>query len=220
VFKPLRILNLTLGLVAALIAVALAGTWVAPLPTVLAPSASNPSQDAAAVAFNRIARPPLAHYEPLAERSPFKQPPPPPPPRAVPPPAAVPPRPLPTLSGTILVGDEWKAILSDKGKADIYTIGQEVGGGVITEIREDRVVLRRGDSPVEVLLKAAIESGAPQAGQPEAAGLSAPATPVTSLPAAAPMGKAAEQYDKELRKQQKKAEKGQRKLLRQQLRNQ
>jgi len=134
--KPLRLLNLTLGLVAALIAGALAKTWVAPTASTSGPPVSKPTHESVAVAFSRPARPPLEQFDSLLEKNPFKQPPPTPivRPGSTPIP---PPRPLPTLSGTMLVGDDWRAVVSDKGKAEIYTIGQEVGGGVITEIKED-----------------------------------------------------------------------------------
>jgi len=61
--KPLRLLNLTLGLVAALIAGAMAKTWVAPATFISRPSVAKPSQELAAVAFSRPARPPLARYD-------------------------------------------------------------------------------------------------------------------------------------------------------------
>ena len=215
--RPLRLLNLTLGLVAVLIAGAMAKTWVAPATSIPSSSAAKPSQELAAVAFSRPARPPLARYDLLVEKNPFKQPPPAPPGR---PGLIPPPRPLPILSGTILVGDEWRAILSDKGKAQIYAIGQEVAGGVITAIKEDRVVLKRGDESVEVPLKAAIEAGhAPSGAAPVP---TSPALAIPSLvapptgevfPGAAPAG----QIDvggKQSRKAGKKAQRQQRNLQR------
>ncbi|MCZ7626450.1 MAG: hypothetical protein M5R38_12295 [Candidatus Methylomirabilis sp.] len=68
---------------------------------------------------------------------------------------------MPTLVGTILVDHERKAILNDRGKANIYAIGQEVAGGTISEIREDRIIYKRGDTAREIILKAAIEPAAP-----------------------------------------------------------
>ena len=158
--RPLRLLNLILGLVAVLIAVAVAKAWVSPVASVPSSAVTKPLQEAEALAYNPTARPPLTQFDGLLEKNPFKQPPPMPvrPQGASPPPP--PPPPLPTLVGTILVDHEHRAILSDKGKANIYTIGQEVAGGVITEIKEDRISFKRGDTMSEILLKAAIESAA------------------------------------------------------------
>jgi len=210
--KPLRLLNLTLGLVALLIAGALVKIWVAPAATTPTPAVAKPSQEPITVAFNRPARPPLAQFDVLLERNPFKQPPPAPPPRPGPTPPAAPPRPLPILSGTILVGDDWRAIVSDKGKAEIYTIGQEVGGGIITEIKEDRILLKRDDTISEVLLKGAIEPASSAAGK-------APAQPPVTPPPLPAQGSPARDSFKEQLKEQKKAEKEQRKVLKKQSKN-
>ena len=177
--RPLRLLNLALGLVAVLIAAALAKAWVAPETFVSNPAARRSSQEVAAISFERPARPPLAQFEVLLEKNPFKQPPPPrvAPHRPGPPPP--PPAPLPALVGTILVDDERRAILSDKGKSNIYSIGQEVAGGALTAISGDRVLFKRGDAVSELTLKAPIQPGAaaPSAGpQP---------VPPPSLPAGA-----------------------------------
>ncbi|MGH7412436.1 MAG: hypothetical protein ACREJ6_15445 [Candidatus Methylomirabilis sp.] len=216
--KPLRLLNLTLGLVAVLIVGALVKTWVAPAASTPSPAVAKPSQELVTVAFNRPARPSLAQFDVLLEKNPFKQPPP-VPVGARPSAPPTPPRPLPTLSGTILVGDEWRAIVSDKGKGDIYVVGQEVGGGVITAIKEDRIVLKRGDSTVEVPLKAVIEavpSSAPRQAQPPAQPASIPPPPPTvGVPAGAGEKHApSDQYEKERLKEEKKAEKERRKALR------
>lgn len=154
--NPFRLLNLLLGLIAALITAALAKTWVAPDAPVQSPIVKRSLQEVEAVAYNSTARPPLAQFDILLERNPFKQP----PPMPVQPFSAPPPPPLPTLVGTILVDHERRAILNDKGKANIYTTGQDVAGGVITEIKEDRVIFKRGETVREILLKAAIESAA------------------------------------------------------------
>ncbi len=155
--KPLRLLNLALALVAALIAGILVKTWVVAASSSSSRSAMKPSQELAAVSFSRPVRPALAHFDDLLEKNLFKQP---PPQRAAPPrpgPPPPPPLPLPTLIGTILVDDERRAILSDKGKADIYAIGQEVAGGTLTAISEDRVLFKRGDTVSELTLKAPIQ---------------------------------------------------------------
>ena len=158
--RPLRLLNIILGVVAVLIAAAVAKTWVSPVAPVPSSNVAKPLQEGEALAYNPIARPPLAQFDVLLEKNPFKQPPPMPvrPMGASPPPP--PPPPLPTLVGTILVDHERRVILSDKGKANIYTIGQEVAGGVITEIKEDRIIFKRGDTMHELTLKAAIEPAA------------------------------------------------------------
>ncbi|MCI0408375.1 MAG: hypothetical protein L0191_07410, partial [Acidobacteria bacterium] len=109
-----------------------------------------------------------------------------------------------------LVDDGRQAILSDKGKADIYSIGQEVAGGVITGIREDRITYRRGEESMEIFLKAAIETVPPSAtsGQP-----AAPATPALAPPVPPPNP---EKIEKERRKQEEKAQKQYEKSLRKQ----
>ena len=202
--RPLRLLNLTLGLVAVLIAGAMAKTWVVPATSISRPSVAKPSQELAAVAFSRPARLPLARYDLLVEKNPFKQPPPAPPghPGPIPPP-----RPLPILSGTILVGDEWRAILSDKGKAQIYAIGQEIAGGVITEIKEDRIMLKRGDTTIEVPLKAAIETAPSSPGQaqvPTPKAFKGPSPAMPSSVGVIPGGKnMLKQQQKEMKQQQK-----------------
>jgi len=155
--RPLRLLNLILGLVAALIAVAVAKAWVSPVAPVPSSAVTKPLQEGEALAYSPTARPPLTQFDLLLEKNPFKQPPPMP---VRPLGASPPPPPLPTLVGTILVDHERRAILSDKGKANIYTIGQGVAGGVITEIKEDRIIFKRGDTMHEITLKAAIESAA------------------------------------------------------------
>jgi hypothetical protein len=158
--RPLRLLNLTLGVVAVLIAAGLAKTWVAPsVPVLSSFPAPKSSPEAGPLAFVSTPRPPLAQFEVLLEKNPFKQPPPLPPQRGVPPKPAPPPPPLPTLVGTILVDDERRAVLSDKGKAEIYSIGQEAAGGTLTAITEDRVLFKRGDATSELTLRAPIQSG-------------------------------------------------------------
>lgn len=152
--RPLRLLNLLLGLVAALIGVALTKTWVAPVVQGSDPVVTKPLQEAEALAYNPVARPPLTQFEVLLEKNPFKQPP--PRPAGPPGPPPPPPIPLPTLVGTMLVDHERKAILSDRGKASIYSVGQEVAGGVIVDIKEDRIIFKRGDTTQEIMLKAAI----------------------------------------------------------------
>ncbi|MGH7369812.1 MAG: hypothetical protein ACREIN_02885 [Candidatus Methylomirabilaceae bacterium] len=220
--RSLKLLNVALALVALAIAWALVKSWLIPAPSYSSHASGKPSQELTALSIKRPARSPLSDFDVLLEKNRFKQPPPlPPPPTSKQPqrPAA----PLPTLVGTILVDDERRAILSDKGKADIYSIGQEVAGGVITGIREDRITYRRGEESKEIFLKAAIETTPPSAtsGQPTAPGtLVAPATPVVpATPALAPPVPPPANPDKierERRKQEGKAQKQYEKLLRKQ----
>lgn len=179
--RPLRLLNLILGLVAALIAAAIAKAWVSPVAPVPNSAVTKPLQEAEALAYNPTARPPLTQFDGLLEKNPFKQPPPMP---VRPLGASPPPPPLPTLVGTMLVDHERKAILSDRGKANIYSVGQEVAGGTVTDIKEDRVLYKRGDAISEITLKAPIQPGAAsrtQAPMPARVG-TVPATLVAPLP--------------------------------------
>lgn len=164
--KPLWLVNLLLSLVAALIGVALAKAWVSPAPSILSPSTTKPSQEAEALVYSPMARPPLTQFDVLLEKNPFKQPP--PRPAGQPGPPSPPPIPPPSLVGTILVDHERKAILSDRGKANIYTVGQEVAGGLIVDIKEDRIIFKRGDATQEIILKAAITPASATAVPPSA----------------------------------------------------
>ena len=208
--RPLRLLNLTLGVVAVLIATALAKTWISPASSITDRPVPKLSQEATSLAFVPLARPPQAQFDVIVEKNPFKQPPPMPPQRIglqpVPPPA-----PLPTLVGTILVDEERRAIVSDKGKQEIYAVNQEVAGGVITEIREDRIMYKRGDESVGIFLKTAIETVPSPGGQ-----AIVPAAPVLMppLPTAKP-----DKLEKQMLKQEQKAQKQQQKLFRQQSKN-
>lgn len=171
--RSLRLVNLLLGLVAALIASALAKTWVVSDAPVSSPAITKPAPEVEALAYKQTTRPPLAQYDLLVEKSPFKQPPP-VPARAS---GVAPLPPLPLLTGTILIDSERRAILSEKGKSSFYSVGQAVAGGVITEIKQDRVMLKRGDTTSEIMLKAAIESS----GATPAAGSGLAATPAAGL---------------------------------------
>lgn len=205
--RPLRLLNLTLGVVAVLIATALAKTWISPAVSITDRPVPKLSQEATSLAFVPLARPPLPQFDVIVEKNPFKQPPPMPPQRIglqpVPPPA-----PLPTLVGTVLVDEERRAMLSDKGKQEIYAVNQEVAGGVITEIRDDRIMYKRGDESVEIFLKVAIET------VPSAGG-KAVAPPAPALMPPLPMAKP-DRLEQERQKMEKKLGKEQQKLMRQQ----
>lgn len=178
--RPMRLLNIVLGLIAALIGGALVKSWVAPSATIPVPAAAKLPSESATLAFNPTARPSLAQFDVLLEKNPFKRPPPQPAQPPGPPPP--PPIPAPTLVGTMLVDHERKAILNDRGKANIYSVGQEVAGGTVTEIREDRILYKRGDVISELTLKAPIQAGA----APTPAPVTSPTGP-TSVPSVAPL---------------------------------
>ncbi len=119
---------------------------------------------------------PLSDFDIVLQRDPFKRPvanPPKPPVKPIakrPPPLMR----LPTLLGTIFVGEERQAILKDGKREDLYRIGQPVGGGILTKIEVDRVVITRGNHPAEILMKSAIQENRPKAKPAGKGGLSSP----------------------------------------------
>lgn len=183
--RPLRLLNITLGLIAVLIGGALAKRWIAPAVPTPSVTVPQPSPETGTLAWSATQRPPLAQFDVLLEKNLFKQP----PPRLVRPsgPPPPPPIPPPTLVGTMLVDHERKAILSDRGKANIYAVGQEVAGGTVTDIREDRVLYKRGDAISELTLKAPIQPDAAR----QLAPVPSPAGP-TPIPSLAPLPRPAQ----------------------------
>lgn len=108
--------------------------------------------------------PNLSEFQMIVDRDPFRSPPenvgkvP-----VVPsvPKAPIPKPPLPplsvSLSGTIVLGDERKAILKNGQQEEIYGVGQAVAGGILTAVDGDRVVIARGGERTELLLKSATE---------------------------------------------------------------
>ena len=76
---------------------------------------------------------------------------PPPPPRVMPPP-----EPLPTLIGTLSVGNQSRALLKDGSRTDLFAPGDAVAGGTLVEVHADRVVIKRGETLGEVSLKSSI----------------------------------------------------------------
>lgn len=114
----------------------------------------------------RPSLPPLAEFRIIVDRDPFRKLEEPvavkPVPAPIIPKAAVPKPPLPplsvTLSGTVMFGDERKAILKDGKQEELYTVGQAVGGGVLAKIDDDRVVIDRGGERTVLLLRGAVES--------------------------------------------------------------
>ena len=219
---PLRLLNLTLGVVAVLMATALAKTWVSPAASIPDRPGPKLSQEATPLAFVQTPRPPLAQFDVLLEKNPFKQPPPLPPQRGVPGRPAPPPPPLPALIGTILVDEERRAIVSDKGKQEIYAVNQEVAGGVITEIREDRIMYKRGDESVEIFLRTAIKTVSSPMLSPSGQAI-VPAAPAFMPPPPIVNPDKLEQerskLDKKLQREQQKLDRRQQELLRKQSKN-
>lgn len=97
------------------------------------------------------------------------------PPRVAPPPA-----PLPTLLGTLRVGDESRALLKDGSRTDLFAVGDSVAGGTLVEIHTDRVIIKRGETLGEVPLKSTIREM-----EPRSASADSPAT-LQSAPTSEP----------------------------------
>lgn len=194
--RPLRLLNLLLALLALALLGALVNSIVDRhssatdhrLPTTNhRPSTQAPDVEKPPFPL-KPSPPPLSDFDVILKQDPFKNPfaevlgkpevqkPP-------------PPLPLPTLLGTIFVGEERKAILKDGGRAEIYALGQAVAGGTLVEIKEDRVLIQRGETLAEILLKASIQPVPPPAASgsseleevEEAPTVEAPPLPVPSV---------------------------------------
>ncbi len=71
--------------------------------------------------------------------------------------AAVPVVPLPALIGTIFFGAEAKAILRERGREEIYGVGERVGAGTIAAIDAERIIIDLGNRRAEVLMKSALK---------------------------------------------------------------
>ena len=168
--KPLRLLNLLLGLLALALLGALADSMFnlrllfQPRAVTLERRTSTSDGRASSAASEaevsppqlKASLPPLAEFDVILSKDPFKNPFPAP---TGPQPAAkpAPQVPLPNLLGTIFVGDERRAILKVGTRSDVYAVGQEVAGGTLVEIKEDRVLFKREGGVAEVIFMAAIE---------------------------------------------------------------
>jgi hypothetical protein len=88
--------------------------------------------------------------------------------------------PKPYLHGVVLDGDQSRAYLEDPTTQRVsgYRVGDAVGGGTLVRILEDRVVIRRPEGLVEVILKD------PAKPQPAPAAPAAPAAPGPLVPPA------------------------------------
>jgi hypothetical protein len=121
--------------------------------------------------------------------------------------------------------------LSEKGKSNFYSVGQGAAGGVITEIKDDRLMLKRGDTTAEIMLKGAFEGGgspvvqAPSHAQPAAAVVAPemiPSDAIDGPPGSTITGRAQALESQQKRMQErsdKMQRKEQRKLERQQPKN-
>jgi hypothetical protein len=89
--------------------------------------------------------------------------------------------PRPFLHGVVLDGPHSRAYLEDPVGQRVfgYALGDAVGGGKLVRILDDRVVIRRPDGLVEVMLKdpSKPQPAPPAAAEPAAAGPAAPAAP-------------------------------------------
>lgn len=196
--RSLWLFNVLLALVVLVLAAAVVDSlwnWrsavVEPRPS--ASSESKPAAQApesgASPALGQPALPPLSDFEIVVQKDVFKNP----LADAAPPTAAVrkpPPAPLPNLLGTVFIGEERKAILSDGRTAETYTIGQPVAGGTLVKIEADKVVIEREGTSFEVPLKAAIQPVRPpgRPGAPAPALPGPPAVTPSSPPAQTPSG--------------------------------
>jgi hypothetical protein len=91
--------------------------------------------------------------------------------------AAVPAGPKPVLHGVLINGDQSRAYLDDPAAKRVfgYAVGDTAGGGRIEQIGEDRVVIRRPEGLIDVLVQ--------DPGKPKPAGSAATASGSTTLPA-------------------------------------
>jgi Type II secretion system protein C len=181
--RSLHVFNALLALVAVALGTAAVRTVLDGLPAAVAP----PAAPGAAVATTATAEPvglklndaSAAEPDILLRGHPFGKPLPVPavPQRPEPNPVgAAPPVPLPTLIGTLRVGDESRALLKDSSRTDLFAVGDALAGGTLVEIHTDRVVIKRGETLGEVALKSSIKA-APSPATPEWAPASEPAEP-------------------------------------------
>jgi len=90
--------------------------------------------------------------------------------------------PLPALQGTIFVGGEAKALLTERGRQKIYGVGERVGGGTLGKIEADRVVIDLGNRQAEIFLKSTAKAIPPPSPGRVQAGQAASSKSMTSTP--------------------------------------
>ena len=175
----LRILNTSLGLVACLLAAGLARELLAahPLPPPSAPRAARPAAATGAAATS-TAPPSAAGYGVIVAKNLFS-------PSRTEAPAGpvVAAGPKPVLHGVVMDGPKSRAYLEDPllKRTFGYAVGDTVGGGRVESIAADRVVIGRGEGPLEVLLH---DPSKPRAA-PTSAGPAGPGVPAVPAPGAA-----------------------------------
>jgi hypothetical protein len=196
VSRRLLVLNVLIGLVGGLLAVALVRELLTsrPLPAGAAPR----PVPAAVVPASNPPPPAPTGYGIIATKNVFS------PSRAEAPAGpAVATGPKPLLHGVVIDGAKTRAYLEDPaaGRTFGYAVGDAVAGGRVQAISADRVIIARPDGRLEVLLQDPAKprpangasAGAPAAGRSEAAPATtppgAPAVPgPRRTPAAAPQG--------------------------------
>lgn len=141
------------------------------LPVYVSEGAGKRTVKAAKPGAERISEPRSA-YSVIVEKDLFRParqkyvpPPPKPAPKPfVPPPPPPKPPPRLTLIGTVLLDDGEAAIMDYPGggqKSSYYRVGDEIEGFVVTEIRKDSVLLKRGDETLKVVMNQPPSSSLP-----------------------------------------------------------
>jgi hypothetical protein len=150
--RRLLLLNVLLGAVACLLAVALVGELATPHPLPPAPSGRRAQEAAPGPPQDRTSPDPVARngYAVIATKNLFN------PSRSeAPTGSAVATGPKPLLHGVVVDGPKSRAYLEDPvvKRTFGYTVGDTIGGGRLQSISPDRVVISRPDGLVEVLLQ-------------------------------------------------------------------
>jgi hypothetical protein len=173
--RSLWLVNALLGLVALVLVEGIVSVtldrpsmiFTATEPAARAPrTASAPRVETVEAVVKPAAVPPLSDFAAIEQKDLFRNPNPEPVPPVRPGVTAAPAAqtPLPTLVGTLFVGEERKAVLKDGTRTESYAVGQTVGGGKLVRIEADRVYIERGGAEAEVLLRASIQSAPSGAG--------------------------------------------------------